>query len=53
VQGRLFFDNGLEFQDEDWIYCSPEDRRYYCEVMGGLHPAGESRTTPTRQDSPS
>jgi hypothetical protein len=52
VQGRLFFEDGLEFEDENWIYCSPEDRRYYCEVTDGLHPAGESYITPTRQEQP-
>ena len=50
VQGRLFFEDGLEHQKENWIYCSPEDRRYYVEVTGGLRPAGDSYITPTRRE---
>jgi hypothetical protein len=53
IEGRLFFDDGLEFQHKNWIYCSPEDRRYYCEVTDGLRPAGESYITPLRQETPS
>ena len=50
VEGRLFFEDGLEHQKENWIYCSPEDRRYYCEVTDGLRPAGDSYITPTRRE---
>lgn len=50
IKGKLFFDDGLEYKDENWIYCSPEDRRYNIEIVNGLRPAGESYITPTRQE---
>jgi hypothetical protein len=42
VQGRLFFKDGFELQDGEWIYCSPGDGCYCYEVMflrfeGNLH----------------
>ena len=52
VQGQMFFEDGLEYHKENWIYCSPEDRRFYVEVTKGLKPAGESYITPTRQEAP-
>lgn len=50
ITGQLFFEDGLQFQDEKWIYCSPEDRRYNIEITNGLRPAGESNITPTTQE---
>ena len=51
ISGTLFFDDNLEYRDDNWIYCSPEDRRYYCEVTDGLKPAGESYITPVKQEN--
>ena len=35
------FEDGLEYEPEDWEYCNGFDRRFYTEVCNGLKPAGE------------
>ncbi|KAH0794908.1 MORN repeat-containing protein 5 isoform X1 [Histomonas meleagridis] len=51
IDGQMFFEDGLEYSDKDWKYCSSEDRRFYPEITNGLHPAGESYITPTQQEA--
>ena len=51
VSGKMFFEDNLEFQNENWFYCAADDRRFANEVTNGLNPAGKSFITPTRQES--
>ena len=51
IKGKLFFEDGLEYQDNNWSYCTDTDRRYYCEVRDGLKPAGESYINPTKNET--
>ena len=53
IKGTLFFEDGLQFQDKDWNFCSNTDRRYFCEVFSGIKPAGESYITPSKQETDS
>lgn len=50
IKGKLFFEDGLEYHDKDWKYCTDSDRRFYKEVTDGLKPAGESYISPTKQE---
>jgi len=51
VSGKLFFEDGLEYQDDNWVFCSKFDRRYYGEVTEGIKPSGESFISPTKQET--
>jgi hypothetical protein len=41
-QGKYTFADGLEYEEEDWLYCDGYDRRFYTEICNGLKPAGRS-----------
>ncbi len=42
AQGNYFFNDGLNFELENWAYCKDDDRRFYSETQNGLKPAGQS-----------
>ncbi|XP_045769056.1 MORN repeat-containing protein 5-like isoform X2 [Maniola jurtina] len=51
----LVFADGLEYDEMDWKYCRPPDRRFTIEYEKGLQPAGKSFLTaeqPTRPIPP-
>ena len=48
VKGEFSFKDGLLYKQEDWTYCTPQDRRFYTEVVDsgpGIKPAGECQLT--------
>ena len=47
--GKLVFDDGLEFEDKEWKYCTPEDRRFQSERLHGLQPAGATKLSDKRE----
>ena len=38
--GQYTFKDGLQYQEDEWEYCSPLDRRFYSEICNGIKPAG-------------
>merc|ERR1712137_535713 len=48
VEGRYVFKDGLLYEDRNWQYVSPGDRRFYTEVLDGLQPAGKTLLTNER-----
>ncbi|XP_049879677.1 MORN repeat-containing protein 5 [Pectinophora gossypiella] len=45
TERKLVFPDGLEFDEVEWNYCCPTDRRYTKEYDFGLEPAGRSYVT--------
>ena len=45
LQYRIIFKDDLEFQEQRWDYITPQDRRYFNEVMGRV-PNAASRERP-------
>ena len=41
TQGNYFFNDGLNFELENWAYCKNDDRRFFSETQNGLKPAGQ------------
>uniref|UniRef100_A0A2H1VUU8 MORN repeat-containing protein 5 n=3 Tax=Spodoptera frugiperda TaxID=7108 RepID=A0A2H1VUU8_SPOFR len=55
VERTLLFNDSLEYDEKDWKYCIPPDRRFAIEYKHGLMPAGKSYLTadqPTREIPP-
>jgi len=46
--GKYTFGDGLGYQEKDWKYCTPEDRRYRTEREDGIRPAGHDQLTDSR-----
>ncbi|ORZ40208.1 MORN repeat-containing protein 5-like protein [Catenaria anguillulae PL171] len=48
VEGVMRFADGLEFDADlsKWDYCTPRDRRFYQERVGGIRPADDTQITP-------
>ncbi|XP_037547895.1 MORN repeat-containing protein 5 [Nematolebias whitei] len=42
-QGSLTFADGLKYEENNWDYCTVNDRRFYSERCNGFRPAGESQ----------
>ena len=40
--GKYTFDDGLAYEETSWVYCTPEDRRYYTE-KDGINAAGRDQ----------
>ena len=36
VNGKFTFKDGLEYQENDWDYCTTADRRFYHERVNGF-----------------
>ena len=47
VKGDFTFKDGLPYEKENWTYCTPQDRRFYTEMQGGIKPAGECQLADT------
>jgi hypothetical protein len=47
VEGSFTFDDGLDYEDESWQYCTKSDRRFATEFNtgDGVKPAGEVQYT--------
>uniref|UniRef100_T1J407 MORN repeat-containing protein 5 n=1 Tax=Strigamia maritima TaxID=126957 RepID=T1J407_STRMM len=45
TSGNIIFSDGLQWKHHDWVYCAPQDRRFYSETVNGLRPAGCSKFT--------
>eukprot|EP00741_Cyanophora_paradoxa_P000832 tig00000444_g803.t1 len=43
VEGQYTFSDGLQYQEADWGYLTPEDRRFFSELCNGIKPAGQSQ----------
>ena len=43
IDGKYTFNDGLEYQEENWTYCTPADRRFYTEHLKGIRPAGRDQ----------
>ena len=43
VEGTYTFKDGLAYEQQQWDYCTTEDRRYFSERKSGLNPAGASQ----------
>ncbi len=46
--GKLTLDDGLEYEESGWTYCTPEDRRFQSERKDGLPPAGATKLSDRR-----
>ncbi|XP_053604929.1 MORN repeat-containing protein 5-like [Plodia interpunctella] len=46
VERTLMFDDGLEYTENDWMYCQMPDRRYTIEYEKGLKPVDLCNVTP-------
>ena len=42
VSGSYQFEDGLEYEEVEWDYCSAGDRRFHCERVSYIPPAGET-----------
>lgn len=42
-QGVYTFQDGLQYGEDDWIYSTAADRRFYTETLNGIQPAGEGQ----------
>ena len=45
MEGRYFFYDNLEYNFDNWDYCTIKDRRFYTEYMKGLRPDGKTLIT--------
>ena len=36
IHGKFTFQDGLEYKESDWEYCTPKDRRFYSEIVNGF-----------------
>ncbi|KAJ2950963.1 hypothetical protein O0L34_g5339 [Tuta absoluta] len=55
IERKLVFADGLEYDEEEWDFCRPADRRFTIEHVNGLLPADITYKTadqPTRQIPP-
>jgi hypothetical protein len=43
IDGKYTFSDGLDYQEENWSYCTPEDRRFNSERQSGIRPAGNDQ----------
>nr|XP_041575546.1 MORN repeat-containing protein 5 isoform X2 [Taeniopygia guttata] len=45
LQGKYTFIDGLEYEEEKWLYCDGYDRRFYTEIRSGFKPPGIAQLT--------
>ncbi|RLV93903.1 hypothetical protein DV515_00013329 [Chloebia gouldiae] len=45
TQGKCTFTDGLEYEEEKWLYCDGYDRRFYTEIRSGFKPPGIAQLT--------
>ncbi|RDD43419.1 MORN repeat-containing protein 5 [Trichoplax sp. H2] len=45
ILGKYTFEDGLDYDQTEWLYCDGYDRRFYTEICNGLKPAGRSQLT--------
>ena len=45
VEGKYFFYDELEYQKDNWEYCTLNDRQFYTEIKKGLRPDGLTLVT--------
>lgn len=38
ISGEHIFSDGLQFETESWMHCTPQDRRYWDEYLTFIHP---------------
>jgi hypothetical protein len=50
ISGDYHFEDNLQYESNDWKYCTGEDRRYHQEILGGIKPAGITQMS--RDDNP-
>jgi hypothetical protein len=43
--GHYTFGDGLAYDESEWSYCTPGDRRFYSEHKHGISPAGNDQLT--------
>ncbi|KRX05768.1 hypothetical protein PPERSA_09908 [Pseudocohnilembus persalinus] len=43
--GNYFFNDNLQYEFDDWKYCTGDDRRFYPEHKDGIQPAGATQMT--------
>jgi hypothetical protein len=52
VRGKFIFEDGLEYQEQDWDYCHEQgDVRFYGEIMEGVAP-GDPLRYPSAEAKP-
>jgi len=49
VEGKFVFDDGLVYEEKNWNYCTPQDRRFQSERKNGLMPAGATKMSDKRE----
>ena len=45
IEGKYFFYDDLEYQKQEWDYCTLQDRQFYTEIKKGLRPDGKTLIT--------
>eukprot|EP00823_Brevimastigomonas_motovehiculus_P005881 TRINITY_DN453_c0_g1_i1.p1 TRINITY_DN453_c0_g1~~TRINITY_DN453_c0_g1_i1.p1 ORF type:complete len:203 (+),score=67.13 TRINITY_DN453_c0_g1_i1:215-823(+) len=45
MKGTYFFDDNLEYSEENWKYCSQSDRRFWTEVQHGIRLSEQPQLT--------
>ncbi|KAI9192974.1 uncharacterized protein BJ171DRAFT_432647 [Polychytrium aggregatum] len=53
VQGTYTFKDGLEYEPEDWDYCTDKDRRFFSERVNGFPPGRYTQLTNDANRAPS
>lgn len=41
--GKYTFGDGLSYEEQEWKYCTPGDRRFFTEHQHGIEPAGRDQ----------
>ena len=45
IEGNYLFYDNLEFKDQEWNYCTIQNRAFYTENIKGLRPDGKTLIT--------
>jgi len=52
VSGKFIFEDGLDYEEKDWKYCSEEDPRFYREIEQGVPLDGPLKYSTARANPP-
>mmetsp|Transcript_3279 Transcript_3279/g.3447 ORF Transcript_3279/g.3447 Transcript_3279/m.3447 type:complete len:171 (-) Transcript_3279:119-631(-) len=50
--GRYVFEDGLEFKESNWEYCSETDNRFYAEILEDVPPTGPLKYVTANKNNP-
>jgi hypothetical protein len=52
VKGSYTFKDGLQYNDEQWKYCTKKERRFYSETIEGIKPSGHTNMSANGKEVP-